>query len=115
MRSLPLHFLVLIAIWVSPADAAPRWCQGAVSNSWTRSDGSLLILGAWRNDQTQICNILTDWKGSPATVRLSRQAKLDAAVAMPRPVTVYYNDKVADCDTLPTYHQAPAPDYVLLT
>lgn len=99
-------------IIAQPASAA-AFCDGTVIASWTDSDGNVSVLGSWRNDHTQICNLKVVWKGITPDVCASWMAKADAAVAESRNFRVYYSSE-SNCSTLATYGSAPAPAYVML-
>lgn len=61
-------YLIVLSTVSTSAGAAPPWCSGTVLSSWTQADGNVYISSTWRQDQTQICNLKTDWKGVPADV-----------------------------------------------
>ena len=96
-----------------PATAASQWCTGTLSASWTNKLGDVLVESSWRQSHTQICNIRYEWKGVPADTCIAWVAKLDAAVAMNKRVTIYYGE-APSCNLLPGYEQSPAPYYVML-
>lgn len=105
--------LAALVFLQTPAQAAPQWCTGSVLSSWTNIAGDVLISGSWRGDHTQICNLKQEWKGVTPDICMGWVAKLDAAAALNKSVTIQYND-ASSCASLPIYGQTPSPAYVML-
>lgn len=114
MRKTAGSIIAIFALATPHSAMAAFECSGTVSMSHVAVDGSVLVKSSWRNDYTQICNVLTSWKDVPPTVCAAWIAKMDAAVSLGRNVGVYYTDGSLTCATLPSYASAPAPYYVSL-
>lgn len=101
------------AVMSTPASAVEQYCTGTVLSSWVNDVGAVLLSSSWRGDHTQVCNIETTWKGIPPNVCVSWVAKIDAALALSKRISIYYRDAPA-CNLIPYYGEAPAPYYVML-
>ncbi|MEP2103982.1 MAG: hypothetical protein ABJP02_17785 [Parasphingorhabdus sp.] len=98
----------------SVANAA-AFCDGAITQTITYANGSVLIRGAWRNSYTQICNVKTEWKGVTPDVCYVWVSHASNAVTENKPVIVHYTGlDQAECATMPNYGGSPAPAYVML-
>lgn len=112
-KKFALATLAITALGFSHPANATVWCSGTISASWVNDGGAVLILGSWRGDHTQICNIKVEWRGITPDVCAAWMAKVDAAVALGRAVTLLYPNE-SGCGSLPTYSDTPAPSYVML-
>lgn len=102
-----------LAVISSPTTAASQDCTGTVLSSWVNSTGDVFLSSSWRNDHTQVCNVETTWKGIPPNVCVSWVAKLDAALALGKHISIHYPE-APPCNAIPYYGNAPAPYYVML-
>jgi hypothetical protein len=101
-----------ILLIASSSIYASQWCSGVISHVWVAKGGETLIIGSWRGDHTQICNLSNEWKGvSPNTCR-SWLGLAQHAHATQTPVILHYY--VPSCAGIPSYGHAPSPNYVML-
>jgi hypothetical protein len=107
--------LLALVLLLAPTTgfSAPQWCQTKVSNLYIGNDGGVVAQLATRNDYVQFCNVASDWKNVSSTACLGWVSLLRSAVSRNADIIVYYSD-VASCSTIPTYHNAPAPSYIML-
>jgi hypothetical protein len=85
-------------------------CTGTVNGALLYADGSVNILGSWRNDYTVICNTNGTFGNVAPEICLAWYATALKAVGTTRQVNIYYA-ATHTCATLPTYWSAPAPTY----
>jgi hypothetical protein len=112
-RRLLIAGLMAAAVLPQPA-LADADCIGTITNTAVFGDGAVVVRGTWRSDYTQVCNVKTEWKGITPDVCSSWKAMIDAGLSLSRQVRVYYPGSSWVCSTLPTYGDAPAPQYLML-
>lgn len=111
-KTLASSIAILSLLQAAPA-LADASCGGTIVASYSTIDGKVMIIGSWRNDVTQLCNIKTEWKGVTPDVCALWAAKADAAISSGRSLSVYYFGPF-NCATIPFYEESPAPYYVTL-
>jgi hypothetical protein len=107
--------LVLALILAMPAQSAPLWCRGKITNTYVDSSGTLIVSGTWRADYTQLCNIKAVLNGIDPTTCLTWFSIAIASQSKGLDAQAYYTDPAAlACNTLPTYRNTPLPSYFML-
>ncbi len=98
-----------------PASAQTSlYCVGKVSNLLIMDDGGLMVLPSFRGDWIKVCSVSSVWKTIPTEVCDRWMTTFTSALLADRFVTVNYYSTATACSTIPTYANAPSPDYVLL-
>jgi len=95
------------------AQAAQQWCTGTIKAVYAMVDGSLYINGSYRNQWTQICNLMAVWKGVDPGMCKQWYAMSMTLRVTGEPAVVYYYD-APTCDAIPYYSDAPAPGYIMI-
>ena len=96
--------------------SAFHFCEGKIETVWTEAGGNVYIVGSWRNNHTQICNLTSSWKGVQSDVCKAWLSAAQLAYADKSDVTVRYNDgDIKSCSTIPIYEASPVPNYIMLT
>lgn len=116
VRALRRAALALCALTLpmsSPAHAA-AWCEGKVVRMLASRGGEVQVLTDFRGDWLAVCNLEVAWKDIPPTTCASWVATLTTAIVTQNMVTIQYLDPVTVCSTIPTYGNAPSPNYVAL-
>ncbi|WP_298309183.1 hypothetical protein [uncultured Erythrobacter sp.] len=114
MRNLAIAGGLILAAAV-PASAQSQSCEGFLTGSYIYDEGSAVVNTDWSPTWFQICNVKTTWKGITPDICLSWLAKVDAAVTHGKNVRFYYQgNKISACNQIPSYVDAPAPNYVML-
>ncbi len=94
---------------------ATAYCSGFVTNVLTYSSGEVMIDGPWRSDWTSICNVNQEWKGVPPQTCYLWFSNISSSITENKSVNVYYPAlEQAECATMPTYGNSPAPGYIML-
>jgi len=93
------------------ATQAAIHCEGLVTYALLYSDGTVLVVGAWRGDATYLCNTSGTWGGIPPEICLSWYALASKAAADSKVFAVYYNTDSYTCANLPTYSFSLVPTY----
>lgn len=111
------YFLAAIASFGLASQAhAAAYCSGGIYEAVTYDSGDIMILSAWRNDWTVVCNLNTP-RGtiSPSTC-FAWFAQVQTAITAKKPMGIYfYTIEQSQCATMPTYGAAPTPGYVRTT
>jgi hypothetical protein len=111
--------LILCAATSSASFAqASQWCQGTISHAWVDHAGYLLVLPSWRGDHLRLCSLRTTLSdahiaGIDAATCKSWVVMTLQAVASNKQMIMYYPWAPA-CNSIPYYHQAPLPGYVMI-
>ena len=101
--------IVLSVCLFLPAVSWGATCSGEVTNAYIGKFGSLVVKGTWRNDYTKLCNVNDDpivcslWSGYVAR-------SMDENTSL----ILRYDNSAFTCSTIPTYSNAPMPNYVML-
>ena len=112
MKKLSLIFFVML---FSNTSMAYHFCKGTIIDVWLDEYGKLYINGSWRNGHTQICDIDSIWNGMSVEVCKGWLSLSTAAQISKADVIVRYDDEDTEsCSTLPTYGNAPKPNYIML-
>lgn len=106
--------LVLLLSSFSIAANAAAWCTGKVTNAYTDIAGTFTIKGTWRNDYTAICNVRTAISSVDPLSCRTWVSTILTAMSKASDVVFMYTDPITNCATIPTYANAPAPNYVML-
>lgn len=109
-----LRLIILaLAIGISFATSAQSyWCIGKINGVYITRSGNVVINGSWRNDWTEICNLNN---GVVNTVVCSLWASYAATANQNNlNVQLMYSTGTADCSNIPTYGNAPVPQYFRL-
>ncbi len=80
----------------------------------TENWGGVMVLPSFRNDWIRLCSISSTWNDVPAGTCTAWVAQLMTASATQRTITVFFYDAPA-CAAIPTYSNAPAAGYLLLS
>ena len=109
-------FTIFMLMLTSFQANAYHFCEGKIETVWTEGVGNVYIVGSWRKDHTQICNLTSTWNGVQRDVCKAWLSAAQLAYAEKFNVTVRYNDdNIKSCSTIPVYGAAPAPNYIMLT
>ena len=107
--------LLLLPFVPQAALANFHYCRGTIDVVWVESHGGVQIKGSWASDHTKICNINSSWNGVDKEVCKAWLSQAQIAKASGATVTARYSGSaVNSCSTIPTYSQAPAPQYLML-
>lgn len=103
------------ALSMSNPSLAFHFCKGNIQDVWVDFSGSLFVKGSWMTNHTKICSISSDWEAitpevCKAWLSLSTTAQVSNADVLVR----YKDDKISNCQNIPTYGNSPSPDYVML-
>lgn len=116
-----MHFSRLVApvvlafLGVAPGIHADVLCNGRVSALLTEKEGNVMAYVTFRNDWLLVCNIRSVSDGVQPDVCKSWLATLTTLRVTQEPATFYYvtpNTSQAFCASIPSYANAPAPNYV---
>ena len=109
-------FALFLLMLASAQASAFHFCEGKVKTVWTEGGGNVYIVGSWRNDHTQICNLTSTWNGVRPEVCKAWLSTAQLAYSEKSDVTVRYTDSdIKSCSTIPVYEAAPVPNYIMLT
>jgi len=110
------QFIIFLLMLASAQASAFHFCEGKIETVWTEAGGNVYIVGSWRNNHTQICNLTSSWKGVQSDVCKAWLSAAQLAYADKSDVTVRYNDgDIKSCSTIPIYEASPVPNYIMLT
>jgi hypothetical protein len=106
--------LVMSMVGMIPSPAhADLYCTGKITSVLMYNDGSVMVVGSWRNDLTKLCN--TQDGTVPTEVCVSWYAAALKARTENSTVSVYYygpsGSPAASCAALPTYGATPLTAY----
>lgn len=102
---------VAVSLLSAQPVSAATFCSGTVDRIYVMANGTVNILGSWRGDYTQVCNVSAAWNGISPDICTIWLAQLEAANTMNKEVILRYEG--VECATLPTYSTAPGPTYVM--
>lgn len=111
-----LAFVLMFILSSFSYASSYHFCNGKIKTVWIEGNGNVYIVGTWRNGHTKICNVVSEWKYvNPescktwvATAQLAYASKADITIR-------YHRASAQSCSTIPTYGDAPAPNYLMLT
>ncbi|MGL4232192.1 MAG: hypothetical protein ACRDAM_04810 [Casimicrobium sp.] len=108
-------FAILFAIFHSTIAVAQQsqWCYWHASNVWTSGNGYVNANIKERGDHITFCNINFDVNGVTPKVCKHWQQYLTLSVLTGKKLIVQY-EKAPACDQMPTYGNAPTPNYIML-
>lgn len=110
------YFIFILSLMISGQANAYHFCKGKIKTVWTEGNGSVYIVGSWRNAHTKICNINSAWNNIQPEVCKVWVSTVHLAYAAKSDVTVRYHEADSEsCAQLTTYGSAPAPNYIMLT
>lgn len=117
MRIISLVLAAAAASLIPSQASAAAVCAGSVPHVYLYSSGSVLIASSWHGSLIQICNVKQEWKGVPPEVCYTWFSAVSTANAENQQIGLFYDElnSPAECTTLPTYGNIPAPVYVRLT
>lgn len=105
----------LFFLSMSTPSFAIHFCKGNIQDVWVDFAGSLFIKGSWVNKHTKICNVTSGWEAiSPEVCKTWLSLSMTAQVSQPDVTVRYKDDKISNCQNIPTYGNSPSPDYVML-
>lgn len=102
---------------ISPAWAAPQWCQGSIGAAWVDWNGNLLVNPSWRGDHLLLCNVRTALTANGVTIEpvtcVSWLSLARQAITGNKQTVINYGDAPA-CAQIPTYGSSPLPAYFMV-
>lgn len=90
-----------------------HFCTGKIEKVYVSNNGSVFIMGSWRNAHTKLCQVGLAWKEIESEVCNLWLSVAQVAYASKSLVTLRYDD-VESCSSIPTYGTAPPPEYLML-
>lgn len=91
---------------------ADAYCAAVPSEVLTRIDGMVIVSTTYRG-WIGVCNVRTAWKGIDPSICWSWFSTVSNAVIQRKGLGLYYSQLApADCATMGTYDDSPAPYYV---
>lgn len=93
---------------------ADAYCSAIVTLAYTDAGGHVTIYAPWRGGWTTLCNLNSAWKGVEPSTCFGWFSVVNTAVVNGKNIKLFYADAQANCATMPTYGDAPAPAYVML-
>jgi len=106
--------LLIFILFSSYSYAENQWCSGTISHTYIAKDGTLYILGSWRNQHTAVCNVNQTRDGVTVDVCKSWLSLVITGKTTQTPMVVFYAN-VPSCAEIPKYGSAPGPDYIMLS
>lgn len=88
-------------------------CTGVVTGLIVYFDGQVTVNGTWRGDWTTVCNLNANYGSTtPQTCRAWYAPLLTAKTQQIKVTLQYTTDAVPACNSIATYGNAPAPQYI---
>lgn len=107
-------FILLVTMIAFQANAAGKWCNGTIDNSYIEHSGNVFIIGSWRGEHTKVCNLNSTWKGITASTCKTWVGYIQLALVSRAPVTMHYSD-ISSCSSIGPYGSAEKPSYIMIS
>lgn len=108
---------VALALCATSSQAAALYCTSTIGDPWVDKEGNVSLMPAFRGDHLRVCNVKVSLTLNGATVDpitcVAWLSLIKQAATGNKQMIFFYQD-IPSCATIPTYQNAPIPNFILL-